>query len=361
MGCASSKRVEAAVDVYRPAPSSFSVFDIHTIQEPWRTADDDAHEENEEKASPHVPSPILEKLNALEGAPRTWDEVSKELEDLKPTLNSPAPPARSPTPPPTPPAHESPAATPLRKVKRKSFSFHTLEELDTKLTSNKSTKPKPTELRKTESMNELNKLHTVKLTRPDPFKSGSARVESEGYKPLKENLFLVRDRLEREREGKGSGFAKFDPLSDYPEKCPPGGSDKLVLYSTSLGGVRRTYEDCNKVRSILELHGFVFDERDVSLHGEFLAELKELVGEGASVPRMFLKGRYIGGVEEVVGLNETGRLRRLMSRAGVERVVGRQACEGCGGASRLKSVFVAFPEAMNNQCFTYLDEQADYE
>ncbi|KAK4422503.1 hypothetical protein Salat_1832800 [Sesamum alatum] len=32
MGCTSSKRIEVAVDVYRPAPSSFSVFDVATIE-----------------------------------------------------------------------------------------------------------------------------------------------------------------------------------------------------------------------------------------------------------------------------------------------------------------------------------------
>ena len=65
MGCASSKRIEATVDVYRPAPASFSVFNIATIEEPWKKADD-SEQELEEKHT-HVPSPILEKLNALEG------------------------------------------------------------------------------------------------------------------------------------------------------------------------------------------------------------------------------------------------------------------------------------------------------
>lgn len=139
-------------------------------------------------------------------------------------------------------------------------------------------------------------------------------------------------RIEREKEGKGLNPIKRNPLCDYPEKCPPGGADSLVIYTTSLGGVRRTYEDCNKVRSILELHGFIFDERDVSLHGGFLNEVKELVGEGVSVPRVFVKGRYIGGVDEVMGLNEMGRLRRMLNWAGIQRGVGRQGCEGCGGA-----------------------------
>lgn len=42
--------------------------------------------------------------------------------------------------------------------------------------------------------------------------------------------------------------------------------------------------------------------------------------------------RYVGGVEEVVGMNEMGRLGRLLRAARVERGVGWKACEGCGGA-----------------------------
>jgi glutaredoxin domain-containing cysteine-rich protein 1 len=66
--------------------------------------------------------------------------------------------------------------------------------------------------------------------------------------------------------------------------------------------------------------------------GEFLNELRDLTGEGVSVPRVFIKGRYIGGVDEVVELNESGRLGRILVWARVERVEGRQACEGCGDA-----------------------------
>lgn len=47
---------------------------------------------------------------------------------------------------------------------------------------------------------------------------------------------------------------------------------------------------------------------------------------------MFVKGRHVGGVEELVELNETGRLGRMLTLARIERGPGRQLCEGCGGA-----------------------------
>ncbi|XP_031259802.1 uncharacterized protein LOC116117963 [Pistacia vera] len=332
MGCASSKRIEAAtgVDVYRPAPASFAVFDINAIQEPWLTGGNDKSQENQEKPT-HVPASILEKLNKFEtDAPHSWDEVSKALEDLKPTINNdttaksptkPAPPVKTAMQRPTPP--------------RKSASFHTLEEFDEKISS----KPANKELKKTQSMRteetnkkkpELNKINN------EPNKS-EPRVEigGGGYKPVKENIFILKDRLEKEKEGKQAIFEKLrrDPLSDFPEKCPPGGADSVVVYTTSLRGVRRTFEDCARVLNIFEVHRVVTDERDVSLHGEFLKELRELLGEEeASVPRVFMKGRYVGGVEELSELNETGKLGRIVRAGRLETGIGRQACEGCGGA-----------------------------
>lgn len=360
MGCASSKRIEAAIDVYRPPPSGFGVFDINAIEEPWLKAMEAQQQLDEKEKPTHlVPAPLLEKLNAFEDAPRSWDEVSKALEDLKPTLhNTPTITATPPTPKPDTPPPRPPPKTPLvptlsskdspneKAQPSKSFSFHTLEELDAKLSSSKpaddqaknpeslpaekvkkSTPVKP-ELKKLESA-KSQPTSSVLETKTRPAISQPATEE---YKPVKENIFIVRDRLEREKEGKVANIVRFNPLSDFPEMCPPGGADSVVMYTTSLGGVRRTYEDCNKVRLILESHRFVFDERDVSLHGEFLNELRELLGEGVSVPRMFVKGSYLGGVDEVVNLNETGRLGRILNWARVERGVGRLGCEGCGGA-----------------------------
>ncbi|KAL5741664.1 hypothetical protein ACOSP7_028396 [Xanthoceras sorbifolium] len=123
----------------------------------------------------------------------------------------------------------------------------------------------------------------------------------------------------------------WDPLNDFPEKCPPGGADSVIIYTTSMRGVRRTYEDCYLVRTMFELHGVVFDERDLSLHGAFLSELRKLLDEERpSVPQVFLKGRYIGGAKELGELNESGRLGRMLRWARVEK--GSQHCEGCGGS-----------------------------
>ncbi|XP_051129165.1 uncharacterized protein LOC127250060 [Andrographis paniculata] len=315
MGCSSSKAVDAGD--YRPAQSSFAVFDITAIEEPWlknnaaAAAGDDAHVD---KQPSHVPPPILEKLKSLEDAPRSWDEVSKALEDLKPKLNAAVAAA---------PAPDSAAAAAPEKTLPKNRSYRTLEDLEAKVSAKpvESTGLKP-------SSPATAKPAGVKPSSPAmeiPAAGGVARS-------LKDNIFIVRDRQERENAGKSAGFVKRDPLADFEEKCPTGGGDAVVIYTTSLGGVRRTYEDCNRVRQLLETHQVVFDERDVALDAGFRSELRELLGEGAGVPRLFVKGRYIGGVEEAVALNETGRLSRILNWARVARGVGRQGCGGCGGA-----------------------------
>ncbi|KAK9056394.1 hypothetical protein SSX86_027484 [Deinandra increscens subsp. villosa] len=91
MGCASSKQVleVGTVDVYRPAAGSFAVFDINAVKEPWLAAEQPEDEKPPpEKPLAHLPAPMLEKLDENEDAPRSWDEVSKQLADLKTTLNS---------------------------------------------------------------------------------------------------------------------------------------------------------------------------------------------------------------------------------------------------------------------------------
>lgn len=319
MGCASSRRIDVAGDVYRPLPTSFAVFDVNAVEEPWLIANGHAQQEKASKIS-HVPDLILNTLDNPVEAPQSWAEVSKALEKLKPTLDA----SVKPIPPTSPPKEAAQTQAQFGRKPPKNLSFHTVEELEVKV--NPDPNPKP------------NRHQDGLRPAPESTAVEARPIETEsGYKPLKENIFIVRDRLEREKEGKQSSMEKMmswrrDPLSEFPEKCPPGGSEMVVIYTTSLGGIRRTFEECNKVRDILEWHRAVFDERDVALHGEYLKELKELVGEEGRVPRMFVKGRYVGGMEEVVELNETGRLGRILNAARVERGVGRQTCQGCGGA-----------------------------
>lgn len=121
----------------------------------------------------------------------------------------------------------------------------------------------------------------------------------------------------------------YDPFERFEEKCPPGGDKSVVLYTTTLRGIRKTFEDCNNAREILKSFGLSIDERDVSMHLEFRNELRELMGKVVCVPRMFIKGRYIGGAEEVAKFHEDGRLSELLQ--GLPKEMNGGNCDGCGG------------------------------
>ncbi|KAJ8447195.1 hypothetical protein Cgig2_030426 [Carnegiea gigantea] len=120
-----------------------------------------------------------------------------------------------------------------------------------------------------------------------------------------------------------------DPLSEFEEKCPPGGTDSVIFYTTSLRGIRKTFEDCQSIRFLLQSFKVIYYERDVSAHCEFRDELWRIMGERVVPPRLFIRGRYIGGAEQVLGLHEQGRLRPLFMYIPIDYSEG--PCNGCCG------------------------------
>lgn len=122
------------------------------------------------------------------------------------------------------------------------------------------------------------------------------------------------------------------PLSllDFEEKCPPGGSESIIFYTTSLRGIRKTFEDCSSIRFLLDSFRVMFQERDVSMHLEFREELWRMMGGRVLPPRLFIKGRHIGGADEVVGLHEQGKLKMLLDGIPVS-TPNKPPCKACGG------------------------------
>uniref|UniRef100_A0A0E0LRS0 Glutaredoxin domain-containing protein n=1 Tax=Oryza punctata TaxID=4537 RepID=A0A0E0LRS0_ORYPU len=106
----------------------------------------------------------------------------------------------------------------------------------------------------------------------------------------------------------------------------------VVVYFTSLRGVRRTFEDGRAVRAILRCHRVRVDERDVSIHAAFRSELRDLLGDaftGSPLPSVFVDGRHdLGGADDVRALHEAGELARAL--AGCEQVRHAAACAACG-------------------------------
>ncbi|MFS7964822.1 putative glutaredoxin, Thioredoxin-like superfamily [Helianthus anomalus] len=118
-------------------------------------------------------------------------------------------------------------------------------------------------------------------------------------------------------------------LAVFEKKSPPGGENAVVIYTTTLRGIRKTFEECNIVRGIIESHQVRIIERDVSMDSGFKEELRALLGKKeVKVPVVLIKGRLIGGSEEIMKLEEEGKLGILLDGIPTKAEAG---CKGCCG------------------------------
>jgi glutaredoxin domain-containing cysteine-rich protein 1 len=108
-----------------------------------------------------------------------------------------------------------------------------------------------------------------------------------------------------------------------------GTEDRIVVYLTSLRGVRRTYEDCYAVRMIFRGFRVWVDERDVSMDSAYRRELQSVLGEkNVTLPQVFVRGKYLGGAEMIKQLFEIGEMGKILQGFPV-REPGF-VCDSCG-------------------------------
>ncbi|GMH08132.1 hypothetical protein Nepgr_009972 [Nepenthes gracilis] len=125
-----------------------------------------------------------------------------------------------------------------------------------------------------------------------------------------------------------SPFISSSSISKYQLQCC---EDRIVLYFTSLRGIRRTYEDCCAVRMILRGFRVPVDERDISMDSNYRKELQAaLGGKAMTLPEVFIRGKRVGGAEEIKLLHEVGELAKLLEGFPVQDY--RFVCESCGDA-----------------------------
>ncbi|KAK7283931.1 hypothetical protein RIF29_13681 [Crotalaria pallida] len=124
--------------------------------------------------------------------------------------------------------------------------------------------------------------------------------------------------------------SNFDYSSDQIKL--PGTEDRIVLYFTSLRGIRRTYEDCYAVRTIFRGFRVWVDERDISMDSAYKKELMSLFVDKnkkiVSLPQVFIRGKYFGGAEKIKYLCEVGELGKFLE--GLPRTKPGFVCESCG-------------------------------
>ncbi|KAF8039190.1 hypothetical protein BT93_B1673 [Corymbia citriodora subsp. variegata] len=125
--------------------------------------------------------------------------------------------------------------------------------------------------------------------------------------------------------------ASVNTLASDDQNWLRGGEDKVLLYFTSLRGIRKTYEDCCAVRMILKGFRVRVDERDISMDSSYKSELQGVLrGKALSLPQVFVRGKHVGGVEEIKQLDEAGDLAKLLD--GLPVVDSGSVCETCGDA-----------------------------
>ncbi|RAL53825.1 unnamed protein product [Cuscuta campestris] len=179
--------------------------------------------------------------------------------------------------------------------------------------------------------------------KPSVERMGSFRQPCQGSSDLETLVTVAGNSLKGKVKKLCSLFEnKRNPRLSSPPSPPPavkskssdwlpGTEDRVVIYFTSLRGIRRTFDDCYRVRMILKSYRVNLDERDISMDIAYKKELQSVIGEkNLTLPQVFIKGKRIGGAEAIKQLNEAGELVKLLR--GLPLRPPGYVCEGCGDA-----------------------------
>lgn len=141
-----------------------------------------------------------------------------------------------------------------------------------------------------------------------------------------------------------SRISPFSSLNNSVIRLP-GTEDRIVVYFTSLRGIRRTYEDCYAVRMIFRGFRVWIDERDVSMDSAYRKELQIAMGEKTvALPQIFIMGKYVGGADVIKSLFEIGELAKILKQFPVREPgfvcrccgdVRFVPCSNCSGSKKL--------------------------
>lgn len=69
---------------------------------------------------------------------------------------------------------------------------------------------------------------------------------------------------------------------------------------------------CHRAKSLLDGKGVRYKEIDVSYDPDARKAMTERAGGRTTVPQIFIDGRPIGGSDELVALDDEGKLDRLL-------------------------------------------------
>ncbi|CAH1124556.1 unnamed protein product [Ceutorhynchus assimilis] len=156
-----------------------------------------------------------------------------------------------------------------------------------------------------------------------------------GYKD-----FLVADKPATIKSAKGTvrgvrnrvraGIATFLQINSAEKSYKEKDGGKVVVYTTTMGIIRDTYQACTKVKQILRTLLVKFEERDVFMSVDYQNEIRERMKcEQILVPQVFVDGQHCGDAETLERLNESGELRKILKAYKNPDVCS--TCQMCGG------------------------------
>ena len=87
---------------------------------------------------------------------------------------------------------------------------------------------------------------------------------------------------------------------------PPG---KIEIYTTMFCPF------CTRAKQLLTSKQVIYEEIDVTANLSLRKAMTERAGGRTSVPQIFIDGQHIGGCDELLALDRSGQLDRLVSVA----------------------------------------------
>uniref|UniRef100_A0A1Y1LE31 Glutaredoxin domain-containing protein n=1 Tax=Photinus pyralis TaxID=7054 RepID=A0A1Y1LE31_PHOPY len=165
-----------------------------------------------------------------------------------------------------------------------------------------------------------------KVTEDESFAGYRDILGADGSSTIRSAKGTVRGVKNRVR----AGIATFLHINSVTKCYKEKDAGKLVVYTTTMGIVRETYNNCMKVKQILRTLLLKYEERDVFMSNECRAEIRDRMScEHVLVPQVFADGQHIGDVETIERLNETGELRRILKC--YKSMDACTTCKVCGG------------------------------
>lgn len=127
-----------------------------------------------------------------------------------------------------------------------------------------------------------------------------------------------------------AGIATFLQIQSTTKSYKEKDAGKVVVYTTTMGIVRGTYQRCVLVKKILRNLMVKYEERDVFMSTEYQDEIRDrMKSEQILVPQLFVDGQHIGDADTVEKLNECGELRKMLKP--YKSPDACNTCQMCGG------------------------------